>query len=116
MRRITALIATVVLACLAACATSSHIVTGTIRAPSASAQGRVFAAMPAGGGEIGILSGESAGWTSQGEKDMAVAELQKDGAAWGSNGVVISDVGIEASGVTSVRAIAVFIAEPSKSN
>jgi uncharacterized protein YbjQ (UPF0145 family) len=116
--------------CFVGCATSSHIVTGKVRAAISPEQVRIYSSAPLGSEEIAILTVESTGWTNQGEKDIAVAKLKKEAASMGANGVVISGIGTETGGVvgnvnpqtgaivasqstyTSIRATAVLIAEP----
>jgi hypothetical protein len=87
------------LALVGACATSSHIITGKVRAPIPSSQVAVYTSAPLGSEEIAILSVESSGWTTQGEKDMAVAKLKEEAASLGANGVLITGMGTESTGV-----------------
>jgi uncharacterized protein YbjQ (UPF0145 family) len=127
MKVISRTVVAMLLALVAACATSSHIITGKVRAPIPSDQVAVYTSAPLGSEEIAILSVESSGWTTQGEKDMAVAKLKKEAASLGANGVLITGMGTESSGVvgnvnpqtgavalaqsnyTAIRAIAIYV-------
>lgn len=81
------------------CASSSHIITGTVRPPTSEAEVRVFTTPPKKYQEIAILTVESAGWTSQGEVDGAIAKLKKEAARLGANGILLVNRGTASSGV-----------------
>lgn len=81
------------------CASSSHILTGNARPPISAAEVRIFTTLPKKCQEIAILTVESAGWTSQGETDGAVARLKKEAASLGANGVLLINRGTGSSGI-----------------
>ena len=87
------------LAALAACASSSHIVTGKVRSALKPNQVLVYTVAPAGSEQIAILTVDSAGMTAQGEKDIAIAKLKREAASLGANGVLLQAVGEGTSGV-----------------
>lgn len=109
------------------CATSSHVISGTPRPPIDPALVRIYTSPPPASEEIAIITVESSGWTTQGEKDRAVTELKQEAASLGANGVVLIGMGTESSGFvgnvnpqtgamwagqssyTTMRAIAVFV-------
>ena len=85
---------------LSSCATfASHIITGTVRPPIDPALVKLYTFPPPKSKAIAILTVESSGWTTQGEKDIAVAKLKEEAASLGANGVLLTGMGIESSGV-----------------
>ena len=79
---------------IAACASGSAIVTGSTRTPLAPAQVKLYVEPPSDYEIIGIVSASSdAGWTEQGSVDYAIAELKKQAAKLGANGVLIVSSG-----------------------
>ena len=122
--RVVAVFALVV---LSGCATSSHIISGTVRSPTDPALVKLYTSPPPNSEEIAILTVESSGWTTQGEKDIAVAKLKEEAASLGANGVLLTGMGTESLGVvgnvnpqtgtvwagqstyTTMRAIAIFV-------
>jgi hypothetical protein len=79
---------------LAACATGSAVITGQTRDPIAPEQVKVYLDPPAAFESIGLVSASSAaGWTAQGSMDYAIAELKKQAARLGANGVLIGSSG-----------------------
>jgi hypothetical protein len=88
---------------------------------------RLYTSAPRNSEEIAILTVESSGWTTQGEKDRAVARLKRETAALGANGVLMTAMGTESSGAigninaqtgalwvgqstyTAIKAIAIFV-------
>ncbi len=88
-----------VLVLISGCSSSSHILIGTPRAPIDPSQVKLYTSPPPGSEDIAILTVESAGWTSQGEKDRAVAELKQEAALLGANGVVLTGMGTESAGM-----------------
>lgn len=79
---------------IAACASGSAIVTGTKRNPIAPDQVTLYLDRPADFNVIGIVSASSpGGWTEQGSMDYAVAELKKQAAKLGANGVLLDSTG-----------------------
>lgn len=115
------------LAELGSCATSSHIITGTARPRTDPALVKLYTSAPRNSEEIAILTVESSGWTTQGEKDGAVIRLKQEAAGLGANGVLMTAMGTESSGVignvnagtgalwlgqstyTAIRAMAIFV-------
>lgn len=92
-------IAAVVL--LASCATGSHVLVGTKRAPIDPAVVRIYLAPPPGAEEVAILETNSASAfaiTDQGKMDAAVDRLKKEAASLGANGVVLRGTGESTSG------------------
>lgn len=81
---------------LVGCATSSQIVTGTARPPIDFAQVNVYASMPAGAEEIGLINAESAG-KNQAAVTSALKELRIRAGRLGANGVVIEGRGTSTS-------------------
>ena len=74
----------------AACASGSTIVTGTLRPAIVPAEVVLFLVPPADFEVVALVSATSdAGWTEQGSVDYAVAELKKQAARLGANGVLI---------------------------
>jgi hypothetical protein len=128
MKRIRFSVLAALLLALSSCATSSHIVTGKVRPAIRPDQVQVYSSAPPDGEEIAILTVESSGWTTQGEKDMAIAKLKQEAASLGANGILITGMGTESSGVvgnvnpqtgdavltqstyTAIRASAIFVA------
>jgi hypothetical protein len=94
--RVLAVLALVV---LSGCATSSHVILGTVRPPIDPALVRLYTSPPPKSEAIAILTVESSSWTTQGEKDIAVAKLKEEAASLGANGVLLTGMGTESSGV-----------------
>jgi len=95
----------------AACASASGstIVTGTLRPAIVPAEVVLFLKPPADFEVVALVSATSdAGWTEQGSVDYAVAELKKQAARLGANGVLILTTG----GSTSTVMIAPGTAIP----
>ena len=78
---------------LSGCATSSHVISGTVRPPIDPALVRLYTSPPPKSEAIAILTVESSGWTTQGEKDIAVAKLKEEAASLGANGVLLTGMG-----------------------
>lgn len=79
---------------MAACSSGSAIVTGTPRPRVAPAMVKLYLEPPAKFEVIGLVSASSdAGWTEQGSLDYAMAELKKQAAKLGANGVLILATG-----------------------
>lgn len=75
---------------IAACASGSAIVTGSTRSPVAQEQVKIYLEPPTEYEVIGLVSASSdAGWTEQGSLDYAIAELKKQAAKLGANGVLL---------------------------
>ena len=89
LRKAIFLLAVAVLA-IAACASGSAIVTGEKRPPVPREQVKLYLDPPAEFEVIGIVSASSdAGWTEQGSVNHAIAELKKQAAKLGANGVLL---------------------------
>ena len=79
---------------IAACASGSAIVTGNTKPPVAPAQVKLYVEPPTEYEVIGLVSASSdAGWTEQASVDYAIAELKKQAAKLGANGVLIVSSG-----------------------
>ena len=90
---------------LTACASGSAIVTGTVREPIDSNQVKLYTDYPEKYETIGVVKASSdAGWTEQGSQDYAVAELKKQAAKLGANGVVLANVGESNSSIVGTYA------------
>lgn len=75
---------------LGACASGSAVITGTVRTPLAPDQVKLYLDPPASFETIGLVTASSdAGWDEQGSMNYAVAELKKQAAKLGANGVLI---------------------------
>ena len=96
-----------------ACASGSAIVTGSTRPAVAPETVRLFVDPPAEYEVIGIVSASSdAGWTEQGDVNYAIAELKKQAAKLGANGVLITATGDKASAVLVPQANGTVISVP----
>ncbi len=83
---------------LGACATGSAIVTGTIRPATDPELVKFYLKEPRRYEVIGLVEASSdAGWTSQGSQDYAIAELKKQAAKLGANGVLLTATGEQTS-------------------
>lgn len=81
---------------LSGCATGSAIVTGTKREPIKSENVKIYLEAPQKFEVIGLVNASSdAGFTEQGSIDYAIAELKKQAAKLGANGVIITTTGDE---------------------
>jgi hypothetical protein len=79
---------------IAACASGSAIVTGNTRAAIAPEQVLIYLEPPADFEVIGLVSAKSdAGWTEQKSLDYAIKELKKQAAKLGANGVLLGSTG-----------------------
>jgi hypothetical protein len=87
-----------VMVLISGCASSSYVISGTPRSPTDPALVRIYTSPPPASEEIAIITVEGSGWTTQGEKDRAVAELKQKAASLGANGVVLIEMGTESSG------------------
>lgn len=86
---------------LVGCATGSVILTGTAR-PSTDPQSvKLYLEEPEKYEVIGLVeASSSSGWTKQGSQNYAVAELKKQAAKIGANGVLLTTTGTQVTGVT----------------
>jgi len=101
------LLAPAVLA-ISACASGSAVVTGEKRTPVAPQQVKIYLEPPAAFEVIGLVNATSdAGWTEQGSLDYAIAELKKQAAKLGANGVLLVSTGETTTGVISGKYYAI---------
>lgn len=81
------------------CASGTVLVTGTQRPATNADEVVVYTEAPEKYEVIGIVTASSdAGWTAQGSLDYAIAELKKQAAKIGANGVIVESVGTSNSG------------------
>lgn len=84
---------------VASCASGTALVTGTQRGATNPETVVIYTEPPANYEVIGIVTASSdAGWTEQGCFNYAVAELKKQAAKIGANGVILENVGTSNSG------------------
>lgn len=84
---------------LLGCASGTALVTGTQRPATSADEVVVYTEPPEQYEVIGIVSASSdMGWTAQGSLDYAIAELKKQAAKIGANGVIIEGMGQSSSG------------------
>jgi len=90
---------------LTGCASGSALVTGTARAPIDPKVVKIYTTPPNHFEEIAIVKATSGGgWTQQGKVDYAAAELKKQAAKLGANGVLLTSTSTQ-SGVIGVPAV-----------
>ena len=95
---------------LAACATGSAIVTGNARDPVAPDQVKIYLDPPASFETIGLVSASSdAGITQQWSSEYAMAELKKQAAKLGANGVLLVSSGVNTTNAKTVQGKAIFV-------
>lgn len=95
----------VLMALLAGCNTSTHVVTGTERPPTDPASVIVYDTPPAHYDTIARVTADSQGsWsmTAQGEMDDAVKALKAEAAKLGANGVILGGVTDETGAVVTI--------------
>lgn len=100
---------------LASCATAEGyaVVTGVVRPETNAEDVKLYTEIPESCEVIGIVTASSGwGWTRQGSMDYAMAELKKQAAKLGANGIVIENIN-QVSSVSreSVSGKAIYIAE-----
>jgi hypothetical protein len=86
---------------LAGCATSSHVLVGTARAPISPDQVKVYLQPPPKYEEIATIDATSRGSltiTSQQNMDKAIARLKQEAARLGANGILLQGVEDQQSG------------------
>lgn len=84
---------------LFSCASGTALVTGTQRIPTSPETVIVYTEPPAKYEVIGLVTASSdSGWTEQGDLEYAMAELKKQAAKIGANGVILESVGTSNSG------------------
>jgi len=80
---------------MVACAPSSHIITGTTRAPINPSEVKIYSTPPAHYEEIALLDASSnSAFTPGGQKsiDTVIERLKEQAAQLGANGVILGDV------------------------
>ena len=94
------LLLTVLLAALAACASTSKVMIGQARAPTTPDQVRIYSQPPPHYQEIAVLDTQSGGFTygEQNKMDEVLANLRKSAAELGANGVLLEGHGNAYSG------------------
>jgi hypothetical protein len=86
---------------LAACATTSHVVTGKVRPPIDPAQVTVYTSPPPKYEEIAVItatSRSSFSFGAQKKMDTVIERLKKEAALLGANGVLLQATGSEGGG------------------
>ncbi len=86
---------------LAACATSSHVITGTPRPPIDPSQVTVYSSPPSKYEEIAVInatSRSSLSFGAQKKMDTVIERLKNEAALLGANGVLLQATGSESSG------------------
>ena len=88
---------------LSGCASGTALVTGTQRPATNADEVVIYTEAPEKYEVIGIVTASSdSGWTEQGDLNYAVAELKKQAAKIGANGIILESVGtINSGGVIS---------------
>jgi len=80
------------------CATGSVIITGTVRSVIDPQSVKLYLKEPKRYEVIGLVEASSdSGWTEQDSKDYAIAELKKQVAKIGANGVLLTVTGDQTS-------------------
>lgn len=75
------------------CASSSHVIVGSTRAPVDPASVKVYVKPPAKYDVIALVRGASVtGWTQQQDTDNAVASMKREAAKLGANGVLLGNL------------------------
>ena len=83
---------------VSACASGSSIVTGNVRPAVDPELVKIFMKQPLQYDVIGLVEASSdSGWTAQGSQDYAIAELKKQAAKLGANGVLLTATGDQTS-------------------
>ena len=86
---------------LAACANTSHVITGTPRPPIDPGQVKIYSTLPANYEEIAVIdasSRSSFAFGDQKKMDAVVQRMKKEAAALGANGVLLQSTGSEYAG------------------
>jgi len=93
----------IIVCCLSAllligCATGSVVLVGTARPPTDPQSVKLYLKEPKKYDAIGLVEASSdSGFTDQGSQDYAVAELKKQAAKIGANGVLLTTTGTQTS-------------------
>ena len=86
---------------LSACATTSHVITGTPRAPIDPSQVTLYTSPPPQYEEIAVIDTSSRSSFAFGEQkkmDAVIERLKKDAASLGANGVLLQHTGSDGGG------------------
>lgn len=84
---------------LFACASGTALVTGTQRPATTADNVVIYTEAPENYEIIGIVTASSdSGWTEQGDLNYAMAELKKQAAKIGANGVILESIGTSNKG------------------
>ena len=84
---------------LSGCASGTALVTGTQRSATNADEVVIYTEAPEKYEVIGIVTASSDfGWTEQGDLNYAVAELKKQAAKIGANGIILESVSTTNSG------------------
>jgi hypothetical protein len=86
---------------LAACATTSHVITGRVRPPIDPAQVTIYSLPPPKYEEIAVItatSRSSFSFGAQKKMDTVIDRLKKEAALLGANGVLLQATGTEGGG------------------
>jgi len=86
---------------LAACATTSHVITGKVRPPIDPAQVTVYSSPPPKYEEIAVItatSRSSFSFGAQRKMDTVIERLKKEAALLGANGVLLQATGTQGGG------------------
>src|SRR5690242_4398741 len=86
---------------VAACTTSSHVVTGVTRAPISSEEVKIYTQPPPHFEEVAVLEASSRGglqFTEQGKMDKVIERLKAEAAKLGANGVLLQSTQNQVSG------------------
>ncbi|WP_315600975.1 hypothetical protein [Treponema socranskii] len=84
---------------LFSCATGTALITGTKRTATNPECVVIYTEAPPKYEVIGIVTASSdSGWTEQGDLNYAIAELKKQAAKIGANGIILENVGTSNSG------------------
>jgi hypothetical protein len=86
---------------LAACATTSHVITGKVRTPIDPSQVKVYSTAPPSYEEIAVIdatSRSSGSFGDQKKMDAVIERLKKEAASLGANGVLLQSTGSEYGG------------------
>lgn len=89
---------------ITSCASGSYILTGEKRPPIKPEAVKLYTSPPQEYETIAIVNASSdSGWTQQGDMDYAVAELKKQAARLGANGIILGNVGESTSSSAGVH-------------
>ena len=86
---------------LAACAITSHVITGKVRTPIDPSQVKVYSTAPPSYEEIAVIdatSRSSGSFGDQKKMDAVIERLKKEAASLGANGVLLQSTGSEYGG------------------